>query len=79
MPKVTSKSEKGLDVNFFAAFDELSKMYGDDVAFKPLQDAVAIIRTRREKGEEPTEEERERVRYLIGIAFRNSLPLRAGT
>jgi len=67
---------KGLDANFFAAFDELAQMCEGDIALAPLKDAVKIIRTRRERGEEPTEEERRKVRGLLEVVIQLSAPLR---
>lgn len=73
MPEANAHS--GLDENFFAAFDELVRMCEGDVALTPLKDAVKIIRTRRERGEEPTEEERRKVRRLLEVVIQLSTPL----
>lgn len=73
MPETNAHS--GLDGNFFAAFDELAQMCEGDIALAPLKDAVKIIRTRRERGEEPTEEERRKVRGLLEVVIQLSAPL----
>jgi hypothetical protein len=73
--KKANVQPKGLDANFFAAFDELAQMCEGDIALAPLKDAVKIIRTRRERGEEPTEEERQNVRGLLAVVFQLSAPL----
>jgi len=46
-----------------------------DIALASMKDAVKIIRTRRERGEEPTEEERRNVRGLLAVVFQLSAPL----
>jgi len=75
MTKANTPS-KGLDADFFAAFDELTSMCEGDIALAPLKDAIEIIRARRERGEEPTEEERQKVRGLLAAVFQLSAPLR---
>ena len=74
MPEANARS--GLDGDFFAAFDELANMCEGDIALAPLKDAVKILRTRRERGEEPTEEERRKVRSLLEVVFQLAAPLR---
>lgn len=73
MPEANAHS--GLDGDFFAAFDELVQMCEGDIALAPLKDAVKIIRARRERGEEPTEEERRKVRGLLEVVIQLSTPL----
>jgi len=73
--KKANVQPKGLDGDFFAAFDELARMCEGDIALAPLKDAVKIIRTRRERGEEPTAEERRKVRGLLEVVIQLSTPL----
>ncbi len=73
MPKETSA--QGLDENFFAAFDELARIYEGDPSFNLLADAVNVNRAKQERGEALTEEDKEKERERLQIFFRSVRPL----